>query len=447
MPPSPFSPELRCCCRRSLLALAVLSVQGLLPLGSGIADDSRPASPRTLPRLCKDCLAEPLEVDHFGGEALRVNAKTMSQAEFHKLALSGRVLIIENASSDGAMAGWTCDRFAQEFPEAKMRREYDWVTNPEDRNLQKLGDAKWTEALVAGEDSADRLKQDSAAPPFAPFYWGVREHRGGDVGSRKVIDKVKGLIANSVPSFMEKTENGESMFENSEFWLGAKGTGARAHMDSHCISTLSFVLSGERRWRIGPVPRMPAGAGRSRKEEVVFDDGVAYKLNWKPMFEFTVKEGEAVLFPPGWIHESLNLAETCTVALTTQFTNPRPVRYWRSYYQRLRRVGDLNPCWNEMIQYGSLGLKQKWAKMPAAQARSFAEIHFGNHIANKTLPVHVKAFYDLDDDGEVSMAEFVETFTEWVATEKAIRKEKQVRMPSLDISLSAAEASRGSSEL
>ena len=34
------------------------------------------------------------------------------------------------------------------------------------------------------------------------------------------------------------------------------------------------------------------GAGRSPDGEVVFDDGVAYQLGWKPMFEFTVKEGE-----------------------------------------------------------------------------------------------------------------------------------------------------------
>lgn len=78
-------------------------------------------------------------------------------------------------------------------------------------------------------------------------------------------------------------------------------TGARAHMDSHCISTLSVVLHGERRWRIGPVPRLPQGAGRSPDGEVVFDDGVAYQLGWKPMFEFTVKEGEIWAWGFLWI--------------------------------------------------------------------------------------------------------------------------------------------------
>jgi hypothetical protein len=323
-----------------------------------------------------------------------------------------------------------------------MRREYDWVKNPEDRNLQKLGDAAWANKAETGEEAADRLGKDSSAPPFAPFYWGVREHRQGDIGTKAVVKKIKGLIAKSVPRFMEKQENGLSMFENAEFWLGAKGTGARAHMDSHCISTLSTVLSGARRWRVGPVPRMPKGGGRSRRDEVVYDDGVAYKLNWKPMFEFTVKEGDAVLFPPGWIHETFNVADTCTAALTTQFTNPRPVRYWRSYYQRLRRVGDLNPCWSEMIRYGSgtSGLKEKCNKKPIAECRSIAELHFKEHMANEEPTTNMKAFYDIDGDGKVSQKEFADAFAEWIATERAVNKEKQVRMPKADMSLDAEDA-------
>jgi len=116
------------------------------------------------------------------------------------------------------------------------------------------------------------------------------------------VQKIIGLIKSSVPSFMDK-RNADSLAENAEFWLGAKGTGARAHMDSHCISTLSVVMHGKRRWRIGPPPRMPPQGGKSDPEEVVFDDGVAYKLKWKPMYEFTVKAGEGTTHAlPRWIH-------------------------------------------------------------------------------------------------------------------------------------------------
>ena len=100
-----------------------------------------------------------------------------------------------------------------------------------------------------------------------------------------------------------------------------------------------------------------ANPRRPPDNDVLFDDGVAYKLGWKPMFEFTARAGEAVLFPPGWIHETLNSGEGCTVALTTQFELPMPARYYRSYYPRLRRIGDLNSCWKKMFSWGSAGEK------------------------------------------------------------------------------------------
>ena len=335
----------------------------------------------------------------------------------------------------------------QEFPEAKMRREYDWVKNPkallqgrclqqetyfssscQDRNTQEMGKVAWASSLERGEDAEERLRQDPESPPFAPFYWGVREHDRGDLGSKKVVRRIRQLIEESVPSFMDK-QNADSLFNHAEFWLGAKGTGARAHMDSHCISTLSVVLHGERRWRIGPVPRLAKGAGRSPDDEVVFDDGVAYKLGWKPMFEFTVKEGEAVLFPPGWIHETLNTAEDCTVALTTQFDFPMPVRYYRSFYNRLRRVGDLFGCWPDMVSWAG-------AKVPkGGDAKASAERVYGE-IEQKKRSLQPKQvdFFDLDEDGNVTKEEFVQTFTAWAATELAIKKEKRKHLPKCDMS-------------
>ena len=301
------------------------------------------------------------------------------------------------------------------------------ASHGQDRNTQEMGKVAWASSLEMGEDAQQRLQQDPDAPPFAPFYWGVREHRNGDLGSKKVVKRIRQLIKDSVPSFMDQ-KNAESLFEHAEFWLGAKGTGARAHMDSHCISTLSVVLHGERRWRIGPVPRLPKGAGRSPDDEVVFDDGVAYKLGWKPMFEFTVKEGEAVLFPPGWIHETLNTADDCTVALTTQFVFPTPVRYYRSFYNRLRRIGDLNSCWRDMMSWAG-------AKVPKGDAKALAEKIYGE-IEQKTKALEPQEldFFDLDEDQSVSKEEYVQTFTAWAATEKAIRKEKRKHLPKCEMS-------------
>lgn len=402
--------------------------------------------------LCPECLREPAEVEYFGGtpggEPRRLSGD-VSREDFEQAALSGHVLIIENATEGAALAGWNCDRLADEFPEGRMRREYDWVKNGDDRNLQKLGAKAWIDTREPGEDSAERLREDKKAPPFAPFYWGIREHREGDVGSRKVVARIKDLIRESVPRFMDP-QNAESMFDNAEFWLGWNGTGARAHMDSHCISTLSMVLSGERRWRVGPVPRMPKGVGRSGGNDVVFDDGVAYRLGWKPMYEFVVKEGEAVLFPPGWIHETLNSGDGCTVALTTQFSKPHPVRYYRNYYQRLRRVGDLNPCWARMMQWGSTGetTSKGRAFVPTPErARQHAEERWEQKRGSLTDAE--TAFFDMDSDGEVTHDEFVESYTAWVATERAAQKEKRVRTlePDMRWAVASPANAKGQDEL
>ncbi len=59
--------------------------------------------------------------------------------------------------------------------------------------MQKLGDAAWITTTESGEDAEKRLRMDSETPPFAPFYWAVREHRKGDLGGQGVVKKIRGL--------------------------------------------------------------------------------------------------------------------------------------------------------------------------------------------------------------------------------------------------------------
>jgi hypothetical protein len=118
-------------------------------------------------------------------------------------------------------------------------------------------------------------------------------------------------------------------------------------MDSHCTSTLSInvraaplsplttltspplptplspvpshpaplatQLSGKRQYRLAPIPRTVA-----RGETDLYDDGYAYQAGWQPRYVFNVSEGEAVLFPPGFIHETKNVGEGCAASLTYQ---------------------------------------------------------------------------------------------------------------------------------
>mmetsp|Transcript_30447 Transcript_30447/g.78674 ORF Transcript_30447/g.78674 Transcript_30447/m.78674 type:complete len:451 (-) Transcript_30447:111-1463(-) len=397
--------------------------------------------------LCEKCLQEPLEAEYYGAPGSPVpRFSNYSTEEFRRAALLGKVFVVSDAMRSAEFAGWSCEKMATEFPEAKMRREYDWEKNGKDHNLQKLGDQKWITTTEQGEEAADRLKQDQSTPPFAPFYWGVREFKGDNsLGPKETIMKFKDNLVKSVPYFLDP-KNAQSMFANTEMWMGAQKTGARAHMDSHCISTLGYVLKGKRRWRIGPIPRVPPGAGKVTKN-VVFDDGVAYALKWKPFYEFEVEEGEALFFPPGWIHETYNTDPGCTNALTTQFAMPKPIHYYRNYYNRMRRVGDLSSCWEEVAGWANFGNRLPKAYARYDEAVTQAEKQFTKLDADKdgqltleefkkgvpagrkgiTPPTYEGSFlwYDLDLDDKVTKEELVDTFARWSETEFHIGQEKE----------------------
>ncbi|CAE8723573.1 unnamed protein product, partial [Polarella glacialis] len=55
-------------------------------------------------------------------------------------------------------------------------------------------------------------------------------------------------------------------------------------------------------------------------------------------------------------------------------------------------------------------------------------------------------FFDLDFDGRVAEEEFISTFVQWAATEHAVQKEKQVRLPRADMSWSEPDERARSSE-
>eukprot|EP00811_Abedinium_folium_P004544 NODE_14184_length_1123_cov_6.334337.p2 GENE.NODE_14184_length_1123_cov_6.334337~~NODE_14184_length_1123_cov_6.334337.p2 ORF type:complete len:183 (+),score=58.21 NODE_14184_length_1123_cov_6.334337:423-971(+) len=182
------------------------------------------------------------------------------------------------------------------------------------------------------------------------------------------------------------------------------------------------------------------------------------------MFEFTVKEGDAVLFPPGWMHETYNVAEGCTAALTTQFTLPAPARYFHHYYTRLRRTGDLSPCWEQMQGWAMLDDPE--ARHAQVSANTTAAKAFGDALwarraggaavlsaagGSGGVSKEAVAFYDADGDGTLTREEFMEAFVAWWLTEHMVRRERVVKMPKMDMSFEpeapAGQGARASGEL
>jgi len=150
------------------------------------------------------------------------------------------------------------------------------------------------------------------------------------------------------------------------------------------------------------------------------------------MYEFTVKAGEGLLFPPGWLHETYNIAPGCTAALTTQFDYPRPMGYFREFYNRIHRVGDLGTCWNSIRNVASASFN-----LPLAQKDVDGD---GKVTGDEIItPANYDRFNFIDESIESRTVE-IETVKQlakkWKATERAIQSEPEVRAHHLGFDMS-----------
>ncbi|CAE8697563.1 unnamed protein product, partial [Polarella glacialis] len=130
---------------------------------------------------------------------------------------------------------------------------------------------------------------------------------------------VVGTIVSSTqtPYWLPEQDKQEMGF-SSEMWFHPKGAGARAHMDPHCKTTVSFCFSGRRKWRMMVPPATPHPEG--------YFDGQVYGLEnkarrgeWQPIFEIDAPNGSAVVVYPGMIHETLSTGEECSSSVSQTF--------------------------------------------------------------------------------------------------------------------------------
>lgn len=243
----------------------------------------------------------------------------------------------------------------------------------------------------------------------------------------------------TVPYFLEAS-NLKEMRDNPEFWFQPPETGSLAHSDEHCIPTIATTLSGVKNWRFSHVPPQPHPAG--------YFDGLIYTYNkpaphWDPLYSFNVSAGEAIIFPPGMIHEAKSVGEVCASSATYQFSSPAPTVYWRSWWPRLRKLKDMRHCYGVVAQWATLGGGQKQAK-PFVEAekagKALAEKVDSNkdgkltkaeikkHVRNsEKLAIDALNYHDTNEDGEVALDEFVLNYANWaeVEHEAAAAKKKK----------------------
>merc|ERR1712118_653941 len=110
---------------------------------------------------------------------------------------------------------------------------------------------------------------------------------------------------------------------------------------------------------------------------MIYKDGDVYKekVRWSPHFNVTLKPGEALFFPPGTIHETLNLNQgaSCAASVTFQFEAPMATRYHRRFFPRVRRTADIHEAWPLIANWATLfSQKINMSGMPYAQAKAQA---------------------------------------------------------------------------
>ncbi|CAJ1389396.1 unnamed protein product [Effrenium voratum] len=353
-------------------------------------------------------------------------------------------------------AEWTCDAIARRFPTGRMKMEYTAGEGRQDNPISLKDVETWSKTI----EKSGAL--DPEAPQYAPFYWGVK---GGDEGERlwdgkKDLLKQMRKLMQPLPKFLHRSQaNQQEILGSPEFWFAGPGAGAKAHMDSHCESTLTLQLAGRKRWRLSWPPAINNG---SFAKDGLLADGEPYNVKggWAPTYSVTLAAGEALLIPPAFVHESKNVGpEDCAPSLTFQFADPAAAGFFRHFHPRLRRLGDFNECWERVAALATFdsrgeGLAARLKRMASTSLAKLSKLESGGssplesavlEAAKKAWPKvvdtngrltreNVKSdfilqgsldFHDLNEDGEVTEAEFTSTFSSWLMTEVLVVQERK----------------------
>lgn len=131
-----------------------------------------------------------------------------------------------------------------------------------------------------------------------------------------------------------------------------------------------------------------------------FDGGV-YKADlWKPDLGFILRPGQAVIWPPGYLHETKTLPPAdgeCGSAITLQFAFPQPVQFLRAFLPRLSLSAEVGQC-----------VARTWG----AYAHLFVGGIKVSHKADamKTQKDTILAKVDANKDGQITVDEVVKHF-------------------------------------
>lgn len=337
---------------------------------------------------------------------------------FESLFLNGNVAIIRGGSSHWPLAKWSCEDFRNHpsMKEHKLERVY----GENDGSFVTVCDTceKWE------NDKRRAFNDDPSGPQFAPLFWDVKTDPTGKVALHNVTPHW---------SFVNK-KNEYWKFHGIEVWISPPNAGAMYHIDGHLQMTVVSQMTGTRRWRLQIAP------DESDRPTLIPSHLDSNRFSWTPEHELVLNTGDMVVFPPGSIHDTLNIGDSCAVSVTHQLNIPFPAKFYRRHMGRLLTLGDQRESWPIFVDLATFGFLRPKLTLHApffrvhndiadvyqeenavqfmtfVYKRFFLELKSCGHFGKREMREYV-AFHDMDGDGSVSEEEFIRTFSEWFEIE------------------------------
>lgn len=337
------------------------------------------------------------------GLAAPVVLKNLTNEQFVYHARRGYPILVEDWGDNMIYNGWTGKDFATEFPFGYMKAEYiqdmpgfrrkDHDTKIIDDELRfKLGTFRPDGKTLwhnFSRPASKKYRHDPLKPITGPYVWHVKD---------ELTAKQKKLVQArfEAPRFLRDPLNSQKLNDSFEIWFSpGAGTGAGAHNDGYCESVVSLQLRGDKKWRKMLEPDMTFLHSFDE-----FDGGVYEAGFWEPDLGFFNRQGGAVIWPPGYLHETKTAQPPdgeCGTAITMQFSFPQPVQFLRAFLPRLSLSSEVGHCvagqWSSYISFYVPGIRPT----PSAQK-------MGQQLAAIFKNI------DLDVNGKITVEEVSQYF-------------------------------------
>merc|ERR1719203_315308 len=319
-----------------------------------------------------------------------------TREEFVHHARRGYPILVTDWGAGMQYDGWTGKDFAETFPFGFMKAEYithmpgfrekDHDVTRMDGELRfRIGTFKPDKKTMwhnFTRPAAKKYQDDPQKPITGPYVWHVKD---------ELPKKEKKLVQArfDAPKFLDDKLNRDFMNRTFELWFSpGSGSGAGAHNDGYCQSVVSLQLRGDKNWRMMLEPEMTFLSSYDEFDGGVYDAGF-----WKPDLGFVNHGAGAMVWPPGYLHETKTQQPPdgeCASAITTQYAFPQPVQFLRAFLPRLALSAEVGHC-----------LVREWSVYPTLSVRNIKPTHLDKEMREQ-LDTILKAV-DTNKDDKVTV--------------------------------------------